>query len=358
MLRILYYSCIVFVAGCFISCSNTSKEIIQHLKSIKGQGILFGHQDDLAYGIDWKYVKDQSDVKRVSGDYPALFGWELGGIELGNSVNLDSVPFDKMKDFAVEVDQMGGINTFSWHPYSVIDTTNSWTTSKQVVKYILPNGNHHSEFLNQLNRVGQFFQSLTRPDGELIPFIFRPWHEMDGDWFWWGDKHCTKMEFKELFRLTVTYLRNNFNLPQMVIAYSPDCNFLYEEDYLQWYPGDEFVDILGMDNYYDLRTDAEDMAVAKLKVVINLANKKNKLSALTETGLENVTDSLWYTHKLGYVLNDSIVRANISYVMVWRNDPDVHYFFPYPGHKAEKDAASLLNSESIWLLSDYKSVID
>ena len=49
--------------------------ILEDLSSIKGKGMLFGHQDDLAYGVGWGYVRGESDVKRVSGDYPALFGW-------------------------------------------------------------------------------------------------------------------------------------------------------------------------------------------------------------------------------------------------------------------------------------------
>ena len=91
--------------------------ILRDLQSVKGKGVLFGHQDDLAYGVDWHYQEGGSDVKRVSGDYPALFGWELGGLERGDRHNLDSVPFDRMRELAIKAHEMGGINTFSWHPY-------------------------------------------------------------------------------------------------------------------------------------------------------------------------------------------------------------------------------------------------
>ena len=90
--------------------SQKVNPVYEQLKEIKGKGILFGHQDDLAYGIGWEYVEGESDVKRVAGDYPALFGWELGGIERGDQVNLDSVPFAEMHQLAVKGHQMGGIN--------------------------------------------------------------------------------------------------------------------------------------------------------------------------------------------------------------------------------------------------------
>jgi len=41
----------------------------------------FGHQDDLAYGVEWSAERGGSDVKEVAGDYPAVYGWEASGIE-------------------------------------------------------------------------------------------------------------------------------------------------------------------------------------------------------------------------------------------------------------------------------------
>ncbi|WP_075602133.1 glycoside hydrolase family 26 protein [Saccharicrinis aurantiacus] len=337
--------------------SQNQTEIISDLESVKGKGILFGHQDDLAYGMTWYDEFGESDVKLVAGDYPAMFGWELGGIELDHAFNLDTVYFESMKKLAIWGHQQGGINTFSWHPFSPIDSISSWNGDAIVVKHILPGGSHHAEFKKQLNKVGEFLSSLKDEDGNVIPFIFRPWHEMDGTWFWWGVKACTADEFKHLFRFSVEYLSDNFNLPQMVIAYSPDNKFSTTDEYLKWYPGDDIVDILGMDNYGDFKANGNvEDALTKLHIVIDLANKNGKLSALTETGLSNVTDSTWYSKKLAYVLNDIKVKENLSYAMVWRNDPKVHFFFPYPGHAAAFDAKAFLSQEHILLLNDFKQI--
>ena len=330
--------------------------IVHQLKKTKGKGILFGHQDDLAYGVGWEYIDGESDVKRVAGDYPALLGWELGGLELGHEVNLDSVPFSKMKELAVWGFECGAINTFSWHPYSPIDSINAWHGDSVIVKHILPSAAYHAKFDQQLDRVAAFFLSLKDKSDQPVPFIFRPWHEMDGGWFWWGSKACTPEELKALFRYTIEYLREK-GLSQMVVAYSPDRNFDSPEEYLQWYPGDDIVDVLGMDNYYDLgQKGGEDEAIRKLHIVIDLAKKKNKLAALTETGLELVPDSSWYSLKLGAVLSDPLVKKELSYVMVWRNDSEKHFFFPYPGHPAAADAKSLLDRPEILLLNDFNQL--
>jgi len=330
---------------------TSADQLMSKLRGIKGQGILMGHQDDLAYGIDWRGVDGQSDVKRVSGSYPAIFGWDIGKIEFGSEANLDGVPFNRMKEYIKKVHKMGGINTISWHAYSPVDSVHSWHTDSTVVKRILKGGSHHSVFIEHLDKVAGFFDDLRDEDGELIPVLFRPWHEMDGNWFWWGGINCTRQDYVELFRFTVSYLKEDKGLNNLVIVFSPDKGFDTPDSYLNKYPGDDVVDILGMDDYQDLKTKttidkAIHKAIHKLQIVIQVANEKGKLAAFTETGLENVTDSLWFTSVLGSVLQDSIVSKELSYFMLWRSDPDVHFYF------SEKDAKSFLERENIWLMDD------
>ncbi len=172
----------VFLMNCGSrkSKEQNSKSLIETFWTSQDKGILFGHQDDLAYGQNWKYIDGESDVKRVAGDYPAVFGWDLGGLERGDEVNLDSVPFDVMRKLVIQADNMGGVNTFSWHPYSIVTGKNSWYTDTSVVEHILPQGEYHAEFINELNRIGDFLLSLKNSQGKPLEFIFRPWHEMNG----------------------------------------------------------------------------------------------------------------------------------------------------------------------------------
>ncbi|WP_195715175.1 glycoside hydrolase family 26 protein [Ancylomarina sp. 16SWW S1-10-2] len=349
----------LLMIGLIVSCKAPQNEISEKqklfdiLQSVKGKGILFGHQDTYAYGYTWKDVEGNSDVKRVTGDYPAVFGWELGGIEKGVKANLDTVSFVNIRKYALKAFAQGGVNTFSWHPFSATKRVDSWNTTERVVDKIIPGGAYHEAFKKDLDALADYLNSIVTEDGVKIPFIFRPWHEMDGTWFWWGRTSCTPQELKDLFQFTVKYLREDKGVDQMLVAYSPDRNFNTIEDYLTWYPGDEYVDVIGMDNYYDLYTKGlVDEAIKKLHVIIKYANEKGKISALTETGYENIPDSTWYINKLGVVLSDSIVAANISYTLVWRNDPLKHFFFPYPGQPSAKYAKELLDRDGIWLLND------
>lgn len=339
-----------------VNSGQKSNNLIESLQSIKDKGILFGHQDDLAYGKNWKYIDGESDVKRVSGDYPAVFGWELGGLERGDQVNLDSVPFSEMLKLVLEVDQMGGVNTFSWHPYSLVNGENSWNTDTTVVKHIIHPGALHKGFINQLDKVAEFLLQIKKANGEPIPFIFRPWHEMNGNWFWWGKDLTSPDEFKQLFRFTIKYLTETKGLKNMLICYSPNGGYKNAEEYLTWYPGDDIIDMLAVDQY-EWGSDKNWVKKTQkyLKIMIQLANEKGKLAAFSETGCENLPDSLWFTNKLGKAIAEDGISKNLSYVLVWRNDPKVHHFFSYEGHSSVNDAKTFLSKPYIWLLNDYNS---
>jgi mannan endo-1,4-beta-mannosidase len=338
---------------------SSTHQLLSLLKRAKGKGILFGHQDTYAYGYTWKNVEGNSDVKRVSGDYPAMFGWELGAIELGGIQNLDSILFDDIKRYIQKAHFQGGINTISWHPYSVLDRTNSWNTKKAVVRHIIPGGKYHTYFKRDLDLLADFLNELKTPEGVEIPFIFRPWHEMDGTWFWWGSSVTSPEELQELFRFTIDYLRKEKGVNHMLVAYSPDRNPNSPEEYLKWYPGDDYIDIIGMDNYHDLSQNGSvDDAIQKLHFVIDLANEKGKITALTESGEYNLPDESWYLSKLGKVLSDPKVAANISYAHVWHNDPTKHYFFARPEHPTAEPTREFLSQPGIWLLNDLVNFVN
>ncbi len=316
------------------------KALYANLLEMSGRNILFGHQDDLAYGVGWKdWPENRSDVKDVCGNYPAVFGWDIG--KLGKrDKNIDTVRFSAMKNWMLEAYKMGGVNTVSWHLDNFVTDGDSWDVGENVVEAILPGGSHHEAYRARLDVLADFFKSLEK--GFLffkhdIPIIFRPFHEHTGHWFWWGQPHCTPEQYKELWRFTVEYLRDDKEVHNLLYCYSTDV-FKDKQHYLECYPGDDYVDILGFDNYRDVRPENDPTELTRqLQLLVEMAEERGKVAALTETGLERIPEEDWWTGRLLRYIKADPVAARIAWVLVWRNARPSHHYAPYPGHGSAAD---------------------
>ena len=323
--------------------------LYQHLKKLPAKGFMFGHQDDLAYGVGWKYVPGKSDIKEVTGDYPAVYGWELGRIEIDQPDNLDSVPFDTMKQFIGDGYARGGIITISWHLNNPLTGKTAWQPAPGTVAAVLPSGEKHALYKSWLDKIAAFMLSLKGKKGEYIPVIFRPFHELNGDWFWWGGKNCTPEEIKQLYRFTVHYLRDEKNVHNLLYAFNTD-RFASKDAYLERYPGDEWVDIIGFDIYQGNSIKKnEDFIVEFDKTLATLeaiAKEKNKIPALTEFGYNGLPDSSWWTK----VFLKTLGTHQIAYALAWRNagytsQTQFEYYVPFKGQASEKDFVQFYNAE-------------
>ncbi len=337
--------------------TTETKNLYENLSAMAPDKTMFGHQDDLAYGVGWQYEVGRSDVLETAGSLPAVFGWDIGAIGLGKDKNLDSVPFHIMRDFIIDAFEKGGLNTVSWHTFNPVTGKDSWADTQEpnpTVSNIISDGEQQEMYIEMLDRVADFFLSLKSPDGTPVPVVFRPFHENNGDWFWWGDRHCTPLEYRQLFQFTVDYLRNIKNVHNLLYAYSPDRQFQNEEEYLERYPGDRYVDIIGTDNYWDFRPEGDGiMAISrKLEIVSRLANKKLKVAAFTETGLESVPDSTWWTGRLLPAISNPDNEIEIAWVLVWRNFDKEHHYAPYEGHPSADDFKAFREMEEILFLDD------
>jgi len=121
------------------------------------------------------------------------------------------------------------------------------------------------------------------------------------------------------------------------------------------YPGDEYVDLLGFDQYR-IRTDNESAAgaIRRLEVLAEMAAERNKLYALTETGNYGMTIPNWFTEHLLPVLSASEATKGMLYSLTWRNEEDQvdHYFVPYKGHPQEGDFRKFREDELILFEAD------
>ena len=367
-----------------------------------GNGILFGQHDAPLYGLDvsgatWRNTpataagpgvnEDRSDVKTATGSHPALVGFDLEGVMRGLlSGNSNEAQF--LTREIQKAHLRGQVVTLSWHAQDPVDGSNFSGYPNQVrearrfrrellardplacardvrcselteiekpearrVLRVLPGGANHRDFMKTLDVLGDFLAGLKDEQGAWIPVVFRPWHEHNGGWFWWGGEFRTSEEFAKLWRLTVNHLRETRGLHHLLVAYSPNQSGRSREDYWNGYPGDSFVDVLGFDAYHVLESEeGSDQTGGELGWIVRMARERGKIPALTETGLEafrwgpynqpsrrGEPNPRWFTHNLGRALHADPDAGRIAYVMVWRNASATHHYFPGPSARETID---------------------
>jgi len=363
----------------FTSCSTNTQQkaeleptaaqqLIDKLECISRDScVVFGHHDDTAYGVTWNNIgiaehndldtTGRSDVKDVVGDYPGLMNWDLGRIEFDSDKELDGVPFDFIRNEIRKQHKRGGINSISFHVSNPLTIGNSWdTTSVDVEKNVVNLMQSATEQGTEVNKrlcswiekAANFIASLTDENGKPIPVVFRPWHEHTGSWFWWGAAHSTPENYKQLWKLTRAIF-DKHNITNVVWCYSPDrCETA--EKYLECYPGDEYVDIMGADVYMFGAEDGiewyTNSARQTLTAAANYAKQHNKLVAFSETGSETIPVPDFFNN----ILLPICKEFNTCYVCVWRNATpwmkENHYYAPYKGHASEASFIQFYNNPS------------
>ncbi|WP_418509841.1 glycoside hydrolase family 26 protein [Corallibacter sp.] len=326
---------------------NATQETVAlfyNLKTLSKDKFIIGQQD--AFNSFYNNNQGDSDIKKITGHDPGLLGSDFMFITDDNNDETASNWFyqqeQKIISDAIEAYNKGLVNAFSWHfrePYEGNSFYVSEMTDFQInnaFQSILPGGTNHEYYKQKLDKVAQITNNLIGDDGKKIPIIFRPFHEFDGHWFWWGKPYCTANQYKQLWQFTVTYLKDTKNVDNMLFAFSPDNQFSTASEYLERYPGDNYVDILGMDNYGDFNNQGEigvTNANNKLQIISNLAKEKVKIAALTETGYavtpgQNSPIQNLYSNNIYNAITNN--NNEIAFMMFWNNTEN-SYYTPIPG---------------------------
>ncbi|WP_185144711.1 glycoside hydrolase family 26 protein [Chryseobacterium sp. SC28] len=323
-------------------------------------GIMFGHQDDLAYGVNWRMQKDRSDVLETAGDYPAVFGWDIMNMELDKAGAIDIFTFKEMKKMIEKVYDKGGVNTISWHTSNPKTGKDAWDNSQETIATILPNGEKHDLYKSWLDKISHYFLSIKGKDKKLVPIIFRPYHELTGGWFWWGKGKCTPEEFKSLWRFTYDYITKEKQVHNLIWMYNTS-DFNSKEEFLEAYPGDNYVDMISFDIYLTTNPVYDNSFVQnaqkQFSIMDEIAKQHHKVPALAETGFEQIPYNKFWMK----TLMEAIGEFRISYVLAWRNhgltqENKMHYYVPYKGHPNEHDFKNFYNLDKTLFLKEIQKL--
>jgi hypothetical protein len=316
-----------------------TKALFANLWAVADKGWMFGHHDDLWYGRYWYNEAGNSDTKAVCGDYPAVFSVDFAEImDNRHASEANAI----RRRVILEARERGEVILACMHLNNPKTGGDSWdNSSNEVVHEILTEGSAtRTKYLSWLDRCADFALNLKDGRGNLIPVILRPYHEHTQSWSWWGSTCASASEFVALWQFTIQYLRDTKGVHNFLYAISPQMDEDYQGDtkgrlLFRW-PGDDWVDFIGMDCYHGTNNKAFE---SNLKALEALSQEKRKPCGVTEDGKESFTEAnFWSQYLVG-----PLGAKRISMVTMWRNkyvgnnESDKHYFSVYPGHPSEAD---------------------
>ena len=256
------------------STANT-KKLYSFLKDSYGKYVITGQQCD--GGINGNEFKA---IKNLTGDYPALLGLDMMDYTPSRTAfGASSSTVEKAIEFA----DKGGIVTFCWHwnaPTEYLNSTanssDGWwggfytQNSKFDIAKVMNGQDANGKKLIDRD-IKEIAKQLKRLEKAGVPVIWRPLHEGSGGWFWWGAKGSDA--YKKLWKYLYNELTNTYGCNNLI--------WVYNGQSADWYPGDEYVDIVGEDIYPG--NHVYDPQVSRFRQAINYGSK-TKITALTENG--------------------------------------------------------------------------
>jgi len=232
------------------NATKEAKELLSFIYNIQGKQVLTGQHNYLG-----KMSVFTDSIYLLTGKYPAIWGCDYGFSD--STHDIDNIKYRPLLvPEIVKQHERGSIITLTYHqasplvgePCQFVGGVQTKLTDEEW-KELLTDG-------TQINTIwktymDQLAAELKVLQGKNIPVLFRPYHEMNGKWFWWGG-HGGEDGFPALWKMLYHYYTNHHQLNNLIWVWSPDKPWHGLKEY---YPGDDFVDIVSMDIYPEKDTN-------------------------------------------------------------------------------------------------------
>ncbi len=256
------------------NASEKAKNLLAYLENISGKKIITGQHTQTNPMEEISYIRENT------GHTPKLIGFEL--LSYSPNINYD----DATKECIKEVEENKGtlktalkvakekdaILTFSFHWFSPTGGRDKSFYAKNTdfdpTRILTEGTEERNAFYRDMDSIAEELEVFKKED---IPILWRPFHESDGKWFWWGSRGCSVA--RELYKLMFNYFVNVKKLDNLLWIWN--CRFR------EGYPGDEYVDVISVDIYLD-RFKKTDYREEYKKLTAETST--NKVTSLAELG--------------------------------------------------------------------------
>jgi cellobiose epimerase len=228
------------------NATPAARGLLEYLYSIRGRHILGGHHNDAA-----KPDTFISRVGELAGRTPQVWGADfITYYKEGAARRIVEEAYKKWKE--------GYIITLMWHagrpqddpPFGWKESVQAKLTDAEWIALTTPGTTLHARWTSQVDTIATYLKQL-RDLG--VPVLWRPYHELNGVWFWWGNRKGPDGSAK-LWRMLFDRFVNYHKLDNLIWVWNTNAPRLLPNDeawaYEDYFPGVEHVDVLAADVYH------------------------------------------------------------------------------------------------------------
>ncbi|MFA5147914.1 MAG: glycosyl hydrolase [Candidatus Omnitrophota bacterium] len=224
------------------------------------------------------------------------------------------------------------------------------------IRKILTGGLRNAYYHALLDQVAAYFNELKDSKGKLIPVIFRPFHECDGEWFWWGRQKVdsiqvnTDAEYIQLWQETVKYLKDVKGVHNILWCFNYDTRLSdTAANFVKRYPGNDYVDVIALDCY------GSDNLLLKTQTIVKEAENRGKVAGIAEFSRDaqkGIDDkkNYWMNEFWDVIKSDS-TASKIVFACSYSNGPKV-YYGPGWRHEDAPSFKAFISDEKVVMLGD------
>ena len=291
--------------------SPEAQQVLDYLQEVAdNNNILAGQQLKATRTSLYTSDSEYQHIYDVVGRYPAVLGldWYVQDQTIADANSMR----ERKVEMAIEHWNQGGIVTFSWHQQypGHLDEPYAWvkrqTTQSEFDDIISQGTPLYNLWQADVDQIAGYMQDLENAG---VPVIFRPYHEMQGSWFWWGGK--SPASYIQLWNNLYDRLVNYHGLDNLLWCWSPNKYVVNS-----YFPGNDKVDLTGVDIYSTNRADSR--YISDYSILQGLTSKP---SVLAENGLLPEVSVLDQTNYAWFLPWHSTWCDNIFYGLPPSNGP-------------------------------------
>lgn len=238
------------------NASPEAKALLKLLYDISGKYTLTGQHN-------YPNTQDRNSqfAARYIGEMPAIWSTDMGFAEDGDTDSFLARP--DIVDEAIRQHRLGSLVTICWHAVpptadepvtfqqrpgadsTKLESVQGKLLDQQFRDVLTPGTKLYKKWAAQVDSVAFYLKKLQ---SAKIPILWRPYHEMNGDWFWWGGR-TGEYSTIALYRQIFDRLANYHKIDNLVWLWSVDRAHHPRMFYSLYYPGNDYLDVVSLDVY-------------------------------------------------------------------------------------------------------------